>query len=319
MEIIAGVSIPAWNGIQTNASPAPHATIRPFGGFNMRKLVLAILLLLVSTSLFAAYDCDVDVRALNALFDIRDLMISRASSYTVDSRIQMHIENLRDPLPQGGYRWVMWVRPTGDAPVQKKAHLVSSVKDQGDAESFEASGDHPFEVRVVVPRKRSTFNANHAVYVKKLVVRYDRDGKQQQLDKAIDKWMAPDTSQSFDLGGIAERANAELEVATRASDVQQALAEIHFRQAVATDDPDNPHFETIQTLKSLASDLSAEKLERNISLIEKRLFPDAHFVRLVPLFEQIRTAMDLIKSEKPEEQEKGKKSLDAAIKQLDNQ
>lgn len=282
----------------------------------MRTLFLLLAVVCSSMSAFAAVDCDVDVRALNALYDVRDLLITRSSSYTIDNRISMHIENLRDPLPQGGYRWVIWVKPTSDAPVQKKTHVVSSVKDDGDTETFEATGDHPFEVRVVVPRKRSTFSANKSVYVNKLVVRYEKDGRQQQLEKTIDKWMAPDTSQSFDLGGIADRADAQLEVATRSTDAKQAVAEIHFRRAVATDDPDNPHYETIQALRSLSSDPSPDRLEREITIREKRLFPDARFVRLVPLFEQIRTATDLIKSEKPEEQEKGKKALEAAIKSI---
>lgn len=282
----------------------------------MRKLLLSLLVVLSSMSAFAVVDCDVDVRALDALYDVRDLLITRSSTYTIDNRIAMHIEQLRDPLPQGGYRWVIWVRPTSDAPVQKKSHVVSSVKDNGDSETFESTGDHAFEVRVVVPRKRSTFSANKGVYVKKLVVRYELNGKQQQFEKAIEKWMAPDTSQTFDLGGITDRADAQLEVATKGADAKQAVAEIHFRQAVATDDPDNPHYETIQALKSLATDTSPDRLEREITIREKRLFPDARFVRLLPLFEQIRTATDLIKSEKAEDQEKGKKSLDAAIKSI---
>lgn len=282
----------------------------------MRKLPLLVFMLLSAVPVFAAYDCDSDARALNALYDIRDLMITRASTYTIDNRITMHIETLRDPLPQGGYRWVIWVRPSGDAPVQKKSHVVASVKDDGESETFESASDHPFEVRVVVPRKRSTFGANKGVFVKRLTVRYERDGKQQQFEKVIDKWMAPDTSQSFDLSGIVDRADAQLEVATKSGDVKQAVAEIHFRQAVATDDPDNPHFDTIQALKAIASDSSPDRLEREISLRERRLFPDARFVRLVPLFEQIRTATDLLKSDKPEEQEKGKKALDAAVKSI---
>ena len=112
------------------------------------------------------------------------MMKPYATSYDVDNFINARVEQLRDPLPDGGYRWVRWIRPEGDAPVDKHGHTVVAVHGSN-GDSVEASGQHAFAVRVAVPAKKSLFSRNNAVYVGTVHVSYSVNGRTRTKDEAI--------------------------------------------------------------------------------------------------------------------------------------
>src|SRR5258706_8520587 len=133
----------------------------------MMKRMIWMALLLVAAPLFAAENNDPcsAYMQIGAVYEVRALMMKPSTSqYEVDDFIQKRVEQLRDPLPDGGYRWVRWVRPDGDAPVDKHGHTVMAVQGSG-KDSVEASGQHAFAVRIAVPAKKSLFSRNNAVYV----------------------------------------------------------------------------------------------------------------------------------------------------------
>src|SRR5438067_1573418 len=171
------------------------------------KRVIGIALMLIAAPLFAAEvndPCGAYMQ-LGALYEVRALMMKPyASSYDVDNFINGRVEALRDPLPDGGYRWVRWVRPEGDAPIDKHGHTVVAVHGSN-GDSVEASGQHAFAVRVAVPAKKSLFSRNNAVYVGNVHVTYSVNGRTRTKDDAINQWMNPDTSRTIDLGAIADR------------------------------------------------------------------------------------------------------------------
>lgn len=281
-------------------------------------IAVAVLALALPLSLRAqrADDCAA-LQTLQALYEVRQLaMASSPSSYSVDRAIETHLDRLRDPLPSGGYRWVRLTRPAGDGPVIKREHLVNADHASGDLEHFEADGAVPYAVRIVVPRKRSLTRANKEVWVGTVNVRYSTEGETKTLERRIDAWLLPDNSRSIDLGVIADRAEVAVETATRSGNRGQALLEVHFRQAVAQDDPANPNFEGVEALKRLqwAADPAAIDLE--IARLERQLFPGVEITPFTTIVTRLREAEALLRSEKEEEKEKGRKALAEVMRSL---
>src|SRR5688572_3488009 len=281
----------------------------------MRVLRPMVVSLIIATAAMAQ-ECP-ELEALRALYGVRQLMMEPyANTYTVGEFIDARLDELRDPLPGGGYRWVRFIRPSGDAPIEKREHLVNSDQTTGEFETFEGEAGHPFSVRVVVPRKRSLLKANKDVYVGNVRIRYSVDGKQKTLEKKVNEWLTPDTSRTFDLGGIADHAEATVEVATRPASVKEALAEIHFRLAVAQDDPENPNAEAIASLKRIRPTIDPYTVDLEIGKLERRLFPGIDVIPFTTIGFRIREAEKLILSEKEEDQVKGKKMLTEVIRTL---
>src|SRR5438309_427127 len=75
------------------------------------------------------------------------------------------------------------------------------------------------------------------------------DGRPDTMEKTIDAWMNPDTSKTFDLETIADHVDVSLDSGADADHVREALVEIHILQAVADDDPENPAYLAIESLK----------------------------------------------------------------------
>src|SRR5512140_678657 len=149
------------------------------------KRMFAIALLFAAMPVLAveADNCS-QYQQLATLYEIRSLMLKPfSSSYSLDQVIDRRIDVLRGPLPDGGFRWVRWVRPEGDAPFDKHGHLVSAVNGSG-SDSFEASGRHAFSVRIAVPAKKSLFSANNPVYVGSVSIRYSVEGRTRSRDEA---------------------------------------------------------------------------------------------------------------------------------------
>ena len=276
----------------------------------MRR-VLAVLALFTAFPLVAVEQSDCGALThLGALYQIRSMMLHR---YTSDSDVRRFIddrvEQLRVPQPGGGYKWVRWMRPpSNDAPYDKKVHTVNAVYGEGDADSFEASSDHIYAVRLAVPSKRSLFKGNRPVYVGDV----DINGSVTH----INKWMQPDTSQTFDLHGIEDHVTASVQASTGKLDAHDSVVEFHFMQAVAQDDPANPAYGTIKALQRIRETPDAATVDSEISALESSLFPGSESVPLLTVMRDLRHAEELMRSDKAEEREKGEHLLHETLRQL---
>lgn len=274
------------------------------------------LALATFASPLAADDC-AELAALRALYEIRQVMFHPYfGSWDVSSRIDTHLSELRGPLPSGGYRWVRFVRPSGEPPIAKKEHLVQSNQRAGDSDVFEASAEVPFAIRIVVPRKRSLVRGNNEVWVGGLEIRTWVDGEVETETKRIDQWLKPDSQRTFDLGMIADRAEVAVEAGTNPATLGQALVEVHFRQAVAQDDPANPQREGVEALKRLSLSPDPATLDLEIARLESRLFPGIVVTPFTTIVARLREAEKLLASATEEEREKGKKALTEVMKSL---
>jgi hypothetical protein len=282
------------------------------------KLVMGIALLLIAAPMFAAEVADPcgAYMQLGALYEVRSLMMKPyASSNDVDNFINGRVEQLRDPLPDGGYRWVRWIRPDGDAPVDKHGHTVVAVQGSN-SDPVEASGQHAFEVRIAVPAKKSLFSRNNAVYVGNVRVSYTVNGRLREKNEKINQWMNPDTSRTIDLGAIADRAEASLDASTAAANVKESLVEIHFVQAVPQDDPANPAYDTVRSLERIRRNPDAYSVDNEIAKRERELFPGAEPLPLLSIVADLHRADELLHSKKDEDYEKGMKLLRETMRKV---
>ena len=275
----------------------------------MKRFVFAAITCLLVLPLFAADDQCRDYMRLGALYEVRSLMMRpSASSYEVDEFIDKQLARMREG-------WVRWVRPDREAPIDKHVHTVAAVNGST-SDSFEASGSHAFQVRVVVPAKRSLFNKNNAVYVGKVGITYDENGHPRTKTQTIDAWMNPDTSRTIDLEGIADRADATLEASTKANDVKQSIVEIHFVQAVPRDDPGNPAYGTIQSLARVRDTTDAYTIDDEIGRAERELFPSSDPMPLMSIVNDLRQANELMRSKNDRDVEKGEHLLKETMRRL---
>lgn len=282
----------------------------------MKRILFALAALAVATPLLAL-ERDEQCRAyvhLGALYEIRSLMARNyVSSYDVQKAIDRRIETLRVPLADGGYRWVRWVRPDKNAPDDKQVHEVRASRNST-PDTFEATADHPFNVKVIIPSKRSLLNGNNRVYVGTLRVTYTANGRRYNKELAINDWMNPDTSRTIEFDTIADHAEATVDVST--NDPGKAVAEIHFRQAVAQDDPANPDYPTIQSLNRIRSSTDAATIDAEIAAVEQGVFPGSESLPLLTVLDDLRRADKLIHSSKTDEQDKGQKLLKDTLQRL---
>jgi hypothetical protein len=267
----------------------------------------------------AASDDCMDVEALNALYGVRELVIRGAPSYSISSEIDDQITRLREPLPGGGYRWVRLVRPAGgEGPYDRTKHFVRSSSEES-PDIFEAEAANAWAVSIVVPRKRSLFRGNNESWIGDATISCTVEGRTETRRESIQRWMQADTSHTIDFGGpIADMCRVRLETATREEFLdEEALVEIHIREAVEEDDPLNPNADTIRVLRKLRYSASPETLDYEIAKLERRLFPNLHSYPFATLLAETREARRLLVSDEEEDRDKGMKMLENVVKELE--
>lgn len=286
------------------------------------KRAIPVLFLLVFAAVPAwsvdRDDCAAKLLQLETIHQLRSMMAKTyTSTYDVERFIDGRIDQLREPLRDGGHRWIRWVRPTGDGPFVKKEHTVLAVQGAGNRDQFEASGGQVFAVSVAVPRKRSLLHGNHPVWVGTAEVRYEIDGRQQTKRERIEQWMNPGTSRTIDLGGIADRVIATVDAATAERHVKQALVELHLRQAVAEDDPANPAYQTIRMLQRIRYRTDPGSVDAELAAAEAAIYPGGgRSLPVLTILHDLRLADTLMRSSKEEDQEKGAKLLKETLGRL---
>jgi len=280
----------------------------------MKRAAFSLVFFLAAPLLAASDNCG-QLAQLASLHELRSFMIRHPSSYDIDSFVDKQLNVLREPLPEGGFRWVRWARPSGDPEYDKKGHTTVAVYGT-DRDNFEANGEHAFAVRVAVPQKKSLFSGNKAVYVGTVHITYVANGRSRSREEEINRWMNPDTSKTIDLGTIADRVDVSLDAATNQRDVKNALVEIHILKAAPQDDPENPNYPAVESLKRVRRSYDADAIDDEIARVESQVFPGAEPVPLYAVVRQLRKAEELIRSSKEDDQKQGDKLLKEALRRL---
>ena len=262
----------------------------------MKRLVLTALLVALPIK---ADDCSL----------LRELYAVRATALKSSYDVNGHIDRRLDVLREG---WVRWVRPGSEGPFDKKLHRTKAPKTALD--TFEASGEHAYAVRVAVPAKRTVFYGNNPVYVGSVEIRYDADGKTKTVTQKIDTVMQPDTSRTIDLPVIADRVDVRLTSGT--DKPGESLVEVHFKQAVAEDDPKNPDYAAVRALQRIRNSSDPRTIDDEIADMEEKLSPGSYPLPLTEIIADLKRADDLIHSKKDDDQERGNKLLRDTLRRL---
>lgn len=279
----------------------------------MNRWIFAALLFLAAP-LYAIDDSCRDYEHLGSLYELRSLMLRNTSSTSVDDLIDRRVAELRGPLGGGDFRWVRWVAPPSEAPLDKHTYTVRA-NPSSSGDSFDASGAHAFAVRIHVPRKRSLLNANNPVRVGSVKISTTVDGRTKTRTESIGSWMNPDTTKVFDFAGVVDRVEVSIDAVSEKPG--EAVVEIQFRQALPQDDPENPAYDTITSLMRVRSATDeAEELDDQIARLERSLFPDAEPLPLLEIVADLRRADELMRSSKEDQREKGAELMKETMRRL---
>ena len=255
-------------------------------------------------------ECESNLAHLGTLHQLRGMMLK---TYSSPSDVQRFSDREMEELRRG---WMIWVRPSdGTGPVARKEFSVQAV-DGSNRDRVEQSGNKVYEVLVSVPRKRSLIRENFPVYIGNVEITYEGGGRTRTKKEAVNAWMNPGTSRTFDLGTISERAHATIEAAAAPRHVKMALVEIHLRQAVSQDDPANPAHSTIQMLQRIREDPDSATVDAELAALDATLFPGTASVPILTIVDDLRRADRLMRSEKAEEQEQGSLLLKETLRRL---
>lgn len=276
----------------------------------MKNVALFLCLLPVCAFGVETTDCSTAMQ-LSALYQVRALILrGDSTSSDVADFINGKLDTLRGPMPNGAFRWVQWTRPSGSADYDKQVHTVAAVHGNG-TDSFESSGNHSYAVRIAVPSKRSLIHGNNPVFVGTVHIHAVVNGRERTKDEAINNWMNPDTSRTIDLGTIADHADVSLDSSVDPRDVKEAVVEIHLLKAVAQDDPANPSYEAIQSLKRVRDSSDSDSIDDEIA----RIAPDDS-MPLVHIVHDLHRAGDLMRSSKEKDQHEGQRLLKETLDRL---
>ena len=276
----------------------------------MQRALLVFFLFVLPLPAAGREGCESSLSHLGTLHKLRALMLE---TRTGESDVQRFADREMEELRQG---WMIWVRPAdGNGPVTRKEFSVHAVQGSS-TDRVEQSGSKVYEVVVAVPRKRSLIRENNPVYVRAVDITYEDRGRSRTRQEVINAWMNPGTSRTFDLGTIAERAHATIDAATAQRNIKLALVEVHLRQAVSQDDPANPAYSTIRMLQRVREDPDPATVDAEVAALEAALFPGTSPVPILTIVTDLRRADQLMRSEKPEDQEKGSQLLKQTLRRL---
>jgi hypothetical protein len=271
----------------------------------MRRLVTCTILLLAALPVTADWRDSQwrDVESLGILYQVREQLVDRrVSDWDVSRFIDREIDRLLEPLPGGGHAWVVHVRPDSEV-VRSSGHLVRATIDQ--PATYENAESWVYAVRLVVPRKRSLFRGNNAVWVDRYhVMTVEPDGTRSEREIEIGRWMQPGSSTTLDLETIASNVRVVAWAATAAENRGEALLEIHMLKSVTRDDPRNPYHETIAMLRDLRRSATPGRVDSEIERLERRVFPGKRPMPVGRIVELLAEAQALLEDEDPAEREK---------------
>ncbi|HEX2833469.1 MAG TPA: hypothetical protein VHW00_10660 [Thermoanaerobaculia bacterium] len=241
----------------------------------MNNKVLGILtVLLVSLSAFAqqqstpeaqgsAADKNIEMLAndLHALSRVtgvaEDLNRSRQILLAITDS---DIDTLRMPRGDGTYKWASLQREEGGRVRDEKA--IEYVYTEKELRNVLVTGANGYRVEVLVPKKRSTFNANNRVWVRNILVDSTGfDGKITHHELPVNAWVNPGDANGVALPEIGKSVKVTAELGVESGN-KAAVAEVAIVQAKLVDDPNSPYFPAVKRLLQVRELAAAKDINR---------------------------------------------------------
>ena len=201
---------------------------------------------------------DSDLRALER--------IASLSSNLNDNRqvmlaiVDSDIDNLREPRPDGTYRWASLQRE--EASRVKEQHQIERVQSEKELREITLTAPNAYRVEVSVPAKRNLVSANNRVYIRNVIVDSTGfDGKITHQEIAVDQWVNPGDANGVALPEIGKSVKVTVELGVETGE-KRAVADVSLLEAKLADDPTSPYFPAVSRLQQIRQVLVAKDLNR---------------------------------------------------------
>ncbi|HVT43781.1 MAG TPA: hypothetical protein VMT00_05275 [Thermoanaerobaculia bacterium] len=200
----------------------------------------------------------VDLKALARIVDLsRDL---NREKELIQILVNDDIEALREPRPDGTYRWASLQR-VEDVRV-KEEHRLRRVSTEQILDTVTMSASNPYRLEIRIPSQRGFLRSNTKVYVRNVVIdATGYDGKTTRTELPVNLWIDPKDGHGIPLPEIAKSAQVTVELGVE-SGGERAVAEISLLQAKLVDDPQSPNYPAVRRLLQIQELASRDSLPR---------------------------------------------------------
>src|ERR1700753_2035119 len=170
--------------------------------------------------------------------------------------IDSDVDVLREPRPDGTYRWASLQREEASRVKDQKS--IEKVQTEKELREVTITATNAYRLEVSVPTKRNLISANNRVYVRNVLVDSTGfDGKTTHHEIAVNAWVNPGDANGVALPEIGKSVKATAEIGVESGN-KTAVAEVALLQAKLVDDPASPYFPAIKRLLQIR-DFAAEK------------------------------------------------------------
>lgn len=174
--------------------------------------------------------------------------------------VDSDIDDLREPRPDGTYRWASLQRDEGSRVKDQKS--IERVYTEKDLREVMLTAANAYRVEVSVPTKRNLVSANNRVYIRNVLVDSTGfDGKLLHHEIPVDAWVAPGDSNGVALPEIGKSVRATVELGVETGE-KRAVADVALVQARLADDPTSPYYPAVQRLQQIRQVLVQKDLNR---------------------------------------------------------
>lgn len=199
-----------------------------------------------------------DLRAISRTAELADKLgdVRQVLLAMIDQQIGW----LREPKPDGTYRWASLQREEGGRRSEEKT--LERVWTESDLREVTVSAPSAYRLIVNVPPKRGVFSSNNRVFVRNVVVdSIDADGKSKRTDLPVRVWIDPGDSHGIALPDIERSVRATAHMGVE-SGGNRAVAEVVLLEPTLADDPLNPYFPAVRRLADLRTIVTRSDIRR---------------------------------------------------------
>lgn len=174
--------------------------------------------------------------------------------------VDADVDTLRMPRGDGTYQWASLQREEGGRVTDQKA--IEYVHTEKELRNVTITAPNAYRVEVLVPKKRSAFQANNRVYVRNVIAEWTGfDGKTTLQEIPINAWVEPGDATGAPLPEIGKSVKVTAQLGVE-SGKKAAVADVALVQAKLVDDPNSPYYPAIKRLLQVRELAAAKEINR---------------------------------------------------------
>lgn len=228
------------------------------------KPAVVILALIIPSTLAAEtassqrVNLNQDLRTLARIIGVSKELNRQRS--VLKAILDENIEQLREPRPDGTYRWAFLQREEDGRVTEERG--VEKVSTESQLATIFVAAPRAYRLIVSAPVKRNLFSANHRVFVRDAVIESTGfDGRTSRTEVPVNVWINPGESHGVALPEIGKSVQAKVSVGVDTGN-KKAVATVALLQAKLVDDPASPAYPAVRRLLDLRRRVSEDEIRR---------------------------------------------------------